>query len=413
MSNEGTDSSNLGVFLVDNGVDNSIKFKEKYKEFEIFCLQEFFMATCYSTFDEEFDIDEGFSTYRSKKFNKILDISNSRFNAKKFLNENFDVIDLPKGNLALKDSIIAKCLVKFYNYKIEPLSGRSIPREIIDQILNRSEGLIKEYKEKGEKSEIAILDRSLGKIQYYFLNPFQTFLHKFKTFTSKTSVITHNNIIKRNYMFEDVEIMNSPFFKFGIEFSLNKSDMSKLTYINKWLKDFEIASELKVHSITLSDDLSGQAIGYYYSLMINGREVPLSDCGSGIQQIVSLLLEISLTPHESIILLEEPEIKMHPGLQSKLALLFVDANKEYGISFIIETHSEYLIRKFQHITAQKEIRPDQTGIYYFNSDENLEESKIKLIEIDKTGKLTDAFGSGFYDEADNMALDLFLLNQKK
>ena len=55
-------------------------------------------------------------------------------------------------------------------------------------------------------------------------------------------------------------------------------------------------------------------------------------------------------------------------------------------------------------------------IYYFYKPTNeLVKSKkvkqVEKIEIDKFGRLSKEFGGGFFDEADNTALDLFLLNQ--
>ena len=95
--------------------------------------------------------------------------------------------------------------------------------------------------------------------------------------------------------------------------------------------------------------------------------------------------------------------------------MFVEASKQFGIIFIIETHSEYLIRKLQYLTAKGELSSEDSVIYYFNSPEaNLEnEQQIKAIVISEDGTLSSDFGSGFFDEADKIALDLFLLNQSQ
>jgi predicted ATPase len=111
---------------------------------------------------------------------------------------------------------------------------------------------------------------------------------------------------------------------------------------------------------------------------------------------------------------EEPEANLHPKLQSKLADFFVISKKYYpSISFIIETHSEYFIRKLQYLTAKKEIGTDQTIIYYFNDDKYVteKEPKVKSIEITETGGLTDTFGQGFFDEITKLQFDLLKLNK--
>jgi len=116
-----------------------------------------------------------------------------------------------------------------------------------------------------------------------------------------------------------------------------------------------------------------------------------------------------------ILIIEEPEANLHPNLQSKLADILILAYKNYGIHFILETHSEYLIRKLQYLTAKKEIDLDDVVIYYFNSDQYVSknEKKVKKITIDQFGGLSDSFGPGFFDEATNLKFELSKLNNSQ
>lgn len=115
----------------------------------------------------------------------------------------------------------------------------------------------------------------------------------------------------------------------------------------------------------------------------------------------------------AILIIEEPEANLHPNLQSKLADILVMAHQKFGIHFILETHSEYLIRKLQYLVAKKDISQEDVTIYYFNSDEfvTADEKKIKEIKIDEFGGLTDTFGPGFFDEATQLQFELYKLNQ--
>ncbi len=117
------------------------------------------------------------------------------------------------------------------------------------------------------------------------------------------------------------------------------------------------------------------------------------------------------TQFNNILLIEEPEANLHPKFQSLLADMFVDANKQFEIQFILETHSEYLIRKLQYLTAKKDIKPDDTVIYYLHDPNNIPEGEkqVKKINIKEDGNLTDDFGEGFYDEAINLKLELLKL----
>ena len=114
-----------------------------------------------------------------------------------------------------------------------------------------------------------------------------------------------------------------------------------------------------------------------------------------------------------IFIIEEPEANLHPDLQSKFAEILIMAYKFFGIHFILETHSEYLIRKLQYLTAKKRIESHDVNIYYFNSDEyvNNKVLKVKKIMINEYGGLTDNFGPGFFDESTNLQFDLLKLNK--
>ena len=111
---------------------------------------------------------------------------------------------------------------------------------------------------------------------------------------------------------------------------------------------------------------------------------------------------------ETLIILEEPEIHLHPKFQSLLAEMFLDAYEKYNIHFIVETHSEYLIRKTQVLVAEKN---------YVNENELNEKNSFKIYYVpngDKPyemkfrtdGCFENDFGEGFFDEAENLAFKL-------
>ncbi|MGD2086711.1 MAG: DUF3696 domain-containing protein [Candidatus Aminicenantes bacterium] len=98
------------------------------------------------------------------------------------------------------------------------------------------------------------------------------------------------------------------------------------------------------------------------------------------------------------LLIEEPETNLHPNLQSKLAEMFVEAERKFNIQFIIETHSEYLIRNLQLQITEGNIKSNNVNIYYLN-DSNDGREQVKKIQVDSQGNLTQQFGSGFFDES--------------
>ena len=148
------------------------------------------------------------------------------------------------------------------------------------------------------------------------------------------------------------------------------------------------------------------------------RKVALADLGFGFSQLIPIVLKIfnTVESNSEILIIEEPEANLHPNLQSKLADIFALTVKTFPrLNLIIETHSEYLIRKLQYLTAKGDISPDDTSIYYFNADKYVspQEPKVKQIEIRENGNLSDTFGPGFYDETTRLQFDLMKLNQEQ
>ncbi|MFN3380023.1 MAG: DUF3696 domain-containing protein [Runella zeae] len=146
----------------------------------------------------------------------------------------------------------------------------------------------------------------------------------------------------------------------------------------------------------------------------------LTNFGYGYTQLISLFFKLmihvyknqesyngEIFEHDSTLMLEEPEINLHPNLQSKLADLFSSISKQTNTQFLIETHSEYMIRKFQYLVLKAELRPEDVVIYYFKDpNDTSDEPLVKKINIQKNGRLTGKFGKGFLDETGRLMASL-------
>lgn len=175
-------------------------------------------------------------------------------------------------------------------------------------------------------------------------------------------------------------------------------------FIIRWLKEFRLGSSIDVGAITAGDEL----IGATFSLKRQNQKIPLTNNSTASNQLLLLILQLAMSEKNSLFLLSKPEANFHPAFQSQLAELLVAANKKFGHTFIIGSRSEYLIRKFQLLTAQKRILPHDTQIYYFHHPDFIPsgEKQIKKISIYSDGTLDNDFGAGFFDESARLTMDL-------
>ncbi len=118
--------------------------------------------------------------------------------------------------------------------------------------------------------------------------------------------------------------------------------------------------------------------------------------GSGISYITAILIICLSAKKDQIIIIENPEIHLHPKAQSKLGefLAFI-ASK--GIQVIIETHNDHLINRLRYEVFQGVLKSNEVIIHYKELNKPFEQ-----IEIGKNGKFIDkngenSFPSGFYD----------------
>ena len=105
----------------------------------------------------------------------------------------------------------------------------------------------------------------------------------------------------------------------------------------------------------------------------------------------------------SLFIIENPEIHLHPGAQSKL-LEFLSFLSARGLQIIVETHSDHIFNGLRKSIKQKKISAEQAKVYFFKLDENYL-SRPVLIEIDENG-IVKNYEKGFFDQFDEDLDDL-------
>jgi predicted ATPase len=153
------------------------------------------------------------------------------------------------------------------------------------------------------------------------------------------------------------------------------------------LKEMGLIEEFKVNPI------SEQRQEYEVKVRTRGSIdwVDLPDVGFGISQVLPVLVQCFYAPPGSIILMEQPEIHLHPSAQSALADVMIDVinSRENGvdrnIQLVIETHSEHFLRRLQRKIAEDVVPREKVAAYF--ADISKAPATLKPLEIDIFGNI--------------------------
>ena len=117
----------------------------------------------------------------------------------------------------------------------------------------------------------------------------------------------------------------------------------------------------------------------------DGPEVPLTDVGFGVSQVLPVLTQCFCVPENSILILEQPEAHLHPKVQSDLADVLIDVVKNRNVQIILESHSEHLLLRLMRRIAEEDISVDQTALYFCQINDGT--SEIERLNMDAYGNI--------------------------
>ncbi len=168
-------------------------------------------------------------------------------------------------------------------------------------------------------------------------------------------------------------------------------------YVADWLRRLGLIHSFKVEAITPESNL--------YRVKVkktrDSAEVLITDVGFGVSQILPVLTICYYVPEGSTVLLEQPEIHLHPTVQAGLADVFIDAMKRRNIQIVLESHSEHLLRRLQRRIAEEEISHHDAALYFCEMRDGV--SKLKHLEINLMGEITNWPVGFFGDDFGEMA----------
>ncbi|WP_313185665.1 AAA family ATPase [Sphingobacterium siyangense] len=206
----------------------------------------------------------------------------------------------------------------------------------------------------------------------------------------------HKITSNKNFIGENAEFLIDYFYKnsrnlVADERIVDNSSNTLDFHVNYWLN--------KILNVTIALDniTSGNIITANYSFKGNKNVRPYH-VGAGTSYIIGILILCLSINKGATVVLENPEIHLHPKAQSELAVFLAFIAKS-GVQIIIETHSDHIFNGIRKAVYKKEISNIDVSIQFFEmNDSNL--SQNINVKLNNEGRILDV-REDLFDQFDN------------
>ena len=182
-------------------------------------------------------------------------------------------------------------------------------------------------------------------------------------------------------------------------FDIISHDARVRSQVNSWFERFDIPYQIKdLHNVADSE-LTGTLSTMPLEDTRNGTVLTPVDVGFGISQILPVIVE-GVAGTSKVICVDQPEVHLHPKLQAEIADLLIECKDK---QWIVETHSELLVRRILRRIAEGRIEPSEVSVLYVDPPTPSKRgngSVIKVLEVEKGGRFSSStpWPQGFFED---------------
>ena len=200
---------------------------------------------------------------------------------------------------------------------------------------------------KDKEIDLKIENNEISDVQNYFL-------------INKETMYIDNPFILDSYDFEDE---NHQTHLATNVFSENENSVISEIKVKKKLNNIY----QKLNSVLSGEILENKNSKFVYRK--NGEDIDLKNLSTGLKTfaIIKMLLQNGTLEENGTIILDEPEIHLHPEWQLKFAELIVLLQKEFGMHILLTTHSPYFLNAIEVFSERHKI--DDKCKYYVAENE--------------------------------------------
>jgi predicted ATPase len=362
----------------------------------------------FGTMEESKDIDKHFPQVTDIV---VKDLLNSNVNIRFTVKEGYRVESNVKFAITQKRSLSPEDFDE--NYDVEALRYETDIRNGFDHFLPKAvfdnPALDKEYRDVKQELKNFFLKK------LYYIGPLRTDPKEYADSRGQYRGVGYRGEYTAEcYVLADHQSKSYAFLSlknnFSIKEFLQKLDgnldakhtgLNLADAVSEWIKYIEVADGIEI-------DEAGELC-----VVQNGRKRRLNNVGIGVSQVLPIIVQCIAADAGSTIIIEQPELHLHPKMQSRLADFFL-AMSLLGKQLIIETHSEYIIDKLRLRIVQAPLdQPinDKVAIYF--AEKHKGDSAFRRIRLNEYSVMSE-WPKGFFEDSMQIAREiLFAARQKE
>ncbi len=164
-----------------------------------------------------------------------------------------------------------------------------------------------------------------------------------------------------------------------------------------WLRELGLIHEFQLEDIGKGTNLWRAQVRTSASAAQTG----LADVGFGVSQVLPALVLLYYVPEGATVLMEQPEIHLHPAVQSGLADVMLNVARTRHVQIVVESHSEHLLRRLQRRVAEGDATPEDVKLYFVSATKGV--AQVSDLALNQYGEVENWPEGFFGDEVGEVA----------
>ncbi len=153
--------------------------------------------------------------------------------------------------------------------------------------------------------------------------------------------------------------------------------------VSNWYKENFEGWGLEVFKDIQRPNYSIELVKEFPKLNIN-----ITNVGQGMSQVLPLIVRANyIAEKPTTIIIEQPELHLHPGAHGNLAELFAKSLLDKNKRYLIETHSQNFILRIRRLIAEGKFNKNDLALYWIDFDEEKNVSNLIEIIVDDLGRV--------------------------